>query len=171
MGQPITRSSIEPHASSQELATVNQPIAIFHRVLDFRVQGLDQNTLRVVAGLEDMMHHFILNVDVRAPEMVIASAVLEIPRYPNRRCLLIRPALAKLQGLKIERGFTDRVKTFLSGPQGCTNVFNLVVNAVPLALNTRDTLPYFFSGQSFTESRDKMKAIMKDQCIAWSENK
>ena len=145
-----------------------EPLAVFHRVLDFRVQGLDPRTLRVKATLEDLMHHFILTVDVRVPEMVIAAAALEIPRYPNRRCLLIRPAIDRLKGLKIERGFTDRVKALLLGPQGCTNLFNLVVNGVPLALNTADALPFLFGRQSLGESRDKMKAVMKDQCIAWS---
>jgi hypothetical protein len=146
-------------------------VPVFHRRLDFQVLGLDQNHLRVLATLEDMMHHFILTVDVRVPEMLIASATLEIPRYPNRRCRLIRPAVDQLVGLKIERGFTDRVKSFLLGPQGCTNLFNLVVNACPLALNTAGALPYFFSGANFTDSREKMKAVMKDQCIAWSEGK
>ena len=145
------------------------PTPIFHRRLDFRVLGLDPHTLRVLATLEDMMHHFVLTVDVRVPEMVIAAAALQIPRYPNRRCLLILPAVDRLVGLKIERGFTDQVKSFLLGPRGCTNLFNLVVNACPLALNTAGALPYFFSGQSFTASREKMKAVMKDQCIAWSE--
>jgi hypothetical protein len=83
-------------------------VPVFHRRLDFQVLGLDQNHLRVLATLEDMMHHFILTVDVRVPEMLIASATLEIPRYPNRRCRLIRPAVDQLVGLKIERGFTDR---------------------------------------------------------------
>ena len=147
-----------------------EPLAIFHRRLDFRVFGLDQTHLRVTAELDDFMHHFILTVDLRAPEMVIAAVSLQIPRYPNRRCLLIRPALDRLIGMKVERGFTDQVKTFLHGPQGCTNLFNLVVNALPLALNTRDTLPYFFGDQGFKESRDKMKAVMKDHCIAWSGN-
>jgi len=151
---------------------MNSPnVPIFHRQLDFRVLGLDQHHLRVLATLEDMMHHFILTVDVRIPEMVITAASLEIPRYPNRRCLLIRPAVDKLIGIKIERGFTDQVKAFLLGPQGCTNLFNLVVNACPLALNTAGALPYFFSGQSFTDSREQMKAVMKDHCIAWSEDK
>jgi len=144
------------------------PLEVFHRRLDFRVLGLDQGRMRVTAELEDLMHHFILTVDIRAPEMLITAVNLEIPRYPNRRCLLIRPALDRLIGLKIERGFTEQVKAFLHGPRGCTNVFNLVIAAVPLAVNTRDTLPYFFGEQDFRESRDKMKAVMKDQCIAWS---
>lgn len=136
--------------------------------MDFRVFGLDQNRLRVTAELNDLMHHFVLTVELRAPEMLITAVHLEIPRYPNRRCRLIIPIAQKLVGLKVERGFTEQVKIFLHGPAGCTNLFNLVVNAVPLAVNTKDTLPYFFGHQEFSESRDKMKAVMKDQCIAWS---
>jgi hypothetical protein len=45
---------------------------------------------------------------------------------PYRECGEIGPAYAKLEGLRIEPGFTKLVKRLLGGVQGCTHVTELI---------------------------------------------
>ena len=72
------------------------------------------------------VHHMIIRMEVRGPELAIEDIDVEMPTVPMQECLETLDSLTPLKGLPIVSGFTSRVKDLVGGAKGCAHLVALI---------------------------------------------
>jgi len=74
-----------------------------------------------------ILHHMIVRMVVAGPELVIEDIEVDMPQTPRKECQATATSLQPLIGISITAGFTNRVKTAVSGPAGCSHLVGLLL--------------------------------------------
>ena len=89
-----------------------------HRYLSRKKEG---------SGDSELVHHMIIRLMVKGPEMLIEQAEATMPHHPREECPEVLPSIRNLEGLQIAPGYTMRVKRVIGGTKGCAHLTSLVV--------------------------------------------
>ena len=68
------------------------------------------------------VHHMIIRMQVKGPELVIEDIEVEMPTLPNEFCIETIKCLEPIKGMRIASGFTSRVKNLVGGVKGCVHL-------------------------------------------------
>ena len=80
------------------------------------------------------VHHMIIRMEVRGPNLVIADIEVEMPTVPRQECRETLDSLVPLKGMPIVSGFTNRVKDLVGGTRGCAHLVALITAMAPAAV-------------------------------------
>ncbi|MFP4453274.1 MAG: DUF2889 domain-containing protein [Desulfobacterales bacterium] len=80
------------------------------------------------------IHHMIVRMKIRSPDMTIEEVEAEMPSIPRQECIETIDTLKPLEGMRIASGFTLKVKEMLGGPKSCAHMVSLVLAMAPAAV-------------------------------------
>ena len=80
------------------------------------------------------VHHMIVRLKVRVPEMVIEEAEATMPHRPREGCLEVLPGIGDLVGLKVTKGYSAKVKELVGGTKGCAHLASLLTAMGPAVI-------------------------------------
>ena len=112
------------------------------REISMRTSDLGDQTILVEGSLIDhgyrpgeketseeseLVHHMVIQLRVKGPEMVIEKAEAAMPHHPRKDCPEVLPSIRNLEGVKIAPGYTMKVKRIIGGVKGCAHLTSLVI--------------------------------------------
>lgn len=112
------------------------------------------------------VHHMIIRMEVRGPDLVITDIAVEMPTVPMQECLETLDSLTPLKGLPIISGFTNRVKELVGGAKGCAHLVALIMAMAPAAVQGAWAAMTSKPGDPATFLPDAKERI-KDTCHIW----
>lgn len=123
-----------------------------------------------------VLHHMVVRMKLKIPELVICDIETELHAVPREGCHAIHDSLKALEGERLEKGFTRRVREILGGVRGCTHLNHLVITMAPAAMQG-----YFALNASRVHVSQKdrvreesrlrgMERMLAGSCYAWSED-
>jgi hypothetical protein len=74
------------------------------------------------------LHHMVIQLKVKGPQMVIEEAVAKMPHHPRKECPAMLPWVQNLEGLEIASGYSVKVKKAIGGAKGCAHLASLVIS-------------------------------------------
>jgi len=114
------------------------------------------------------VHHMIVRMELRLPDLTILDIEVEMPSVPHESCREPRECLESLKGLCIASGFTARVRKRIDRKKACTHLLTLVTAMAPAAFQgawsariRQPVDPQTYSG---------MLSKLKNTCWAWRED-
>ena len=153
-----------------------------YEVRSFRV---NDNTVLLVGAVRDVkpaglyvegdpeplvIHHMVVNLEVRFPSMEITSAKVVFEDHPQTICPGITPHYEKLIGLSIARGFTHKVRELFGGPRGCTHVTALLQAMAPVANQSRFSMSISAGRSTPVEQRTPLTSEQRGLLFAGNVN-
>lgn len=103
---------------------------IFNRHRCITCEKEDRRTLIVRASSVDTFHEMFLTMTVDMETREISSAAGELIRGPYTFCRETAALLPSLRNAKIEAGVSRTVAEKIGGPHGCTQLVDLVLEAL-----------------------------------------
>lgn len=111
------------------------------------------------------IHHMIIRMQVKGPELVIEDIEVEMPTLPNEFCIETAKCLEPIKGMQIVSGFTSKVKKLVGGVKGCVHLVALLTAVAPAAFQG------IFSGMDLKYKVPEMVAQrMENTCWVWRAN-
>ena len=114
------------------------------------------------------VHHMIVRLELRLPELAVTDIEVEMPRVPHPACSEIRQCLAPVKGMRISGGFIARVRKLVDRRRGCTHLMALLTAMAPAAFqgawSTRIKNP--LDREIYLE----MMRRLNGTCWAWRED-
>jgi len=80
------------------------------------------------------IHHMIIRIEVKGPQLVIEDIEVEMPTIPHDVCIETLESLAPIKGMPIVSGFTAKVKDLVGGVKGCCHLLALLTAMAPAAV-------------------------------------
>ncbi len=114
------------------------------------------------------IHHMIIRIEVKGPQLVIENIEVEMPTVPDEVCIETLECLEPVKGLPIISGFTRKIKALAGGPKGCIHLLTLLNAMAPAAVQGAFT-------QVVRKPLDPKISVpialdrFKDTCWAWRE--
>lgn len=81
-----------------------------------------------------VVHDLIIRMVVKGAGLVIEDIDADMETVPREDCREISDALKKVIGMKIQAGFTEKVKAKIGGAKGCTHLVALLLAMAPAAV-------------------------------------
>jgi hypothetical protein len=75
----------------------------------------------------ELVHHMVISLKVKGPQMVIEQAEATMPHHPRQECPEVLPWIRNLKGLEIAPGYSIKVKRVIGGTKGCAHLTSLVI--------------------------------------------
>ncbi len=75
----------------------------------------------------ELVHHMVIRMKVKGPEMLIEQAEAEMAHHPRKECPEVLPWFRNLEGLEIAPGYSMKVKRVIGGTKGCAHLTSLVI--------------------------------------------
>jgi len=104
------------------------------------VQGILKDDLLIpiyVSGKEKpphSPHHMIIQILIECSSFIIKEINVEMPNIPYDWCKETSDSLDPIKGLKIEPGFTSKVKKILGESKRCLHLTTLLLAIVPTVM-------------------------------------
>src|SRR5512139_2607196 len=92
-------------------------------LIDHRYSQANKETLEG----SKFMHHMVIRLKVKGPEMLIGQAEATMPHHPRKECPEMLPWIRNLEGLRIAPGYSLKVKRIIGGTRGCAHLTSLVI--------------------------------------------
>lgn len=74
-----------------------------------------------------IVHDLKVRIILSLPNLIIEHAEAEMTTVPIEMCREIESTFCNLTGLRIGRGFRDKVKEIFGGAKGCVHMLNLIL--------------------------------------------
>lgn len=117
------------------------------------------------------LHNLRIKLRVKIPEMLIQDIEAEMIEVPREECRDILEAFQKIKGLKIEQGFSSKIKKILGGIEGCTHLVHLLLTLAPAALQGMWTQKSGKMQSGLNPERlKKLSGILIDTCYTWRQH-
>jgi len=137
---------------------------------------LEDGSLLLRATLEDTFFAGVVEMEVKVPDLEIASIRGEIRRAVNEECQKAIPLLQDLVGLRIGSGTNKTVNDLIGSSTGCPKLADLVLECVDQVI-LRFTLPWLKGSQSQSEQGqiENLREMVRQNprlvgsCIAFSK--
>jgi hypothetical protein len=115
------------------------------------------------------IHHLIIRILVRGPQLVIEDIEVEMPTIPHALCRETLECLLPVKGMPIVRGFTSKVKALVGGPKGCNHLLTLITAMAPAAVQGAFSA---LARKPIDPGADLKGTLgrFKNSCWAWREN-
>jgi len=81
-----------------------------------------------------IVHDLVIRMVVKGPKLVIDDIDVDMETVPRKDCRQIKNALKPVIGMKIQAGFTEKVKEKIGGAKGCTHLTALLLAMAPAAV-------------------------------------
>lgn len=81
-----------------------------------------------------LVHDMVARLVVKGPEMRIQAVEAEMLHHPREGCTEVLPWMQKLEGVRITRGFTQKVKELVGNSKGCAHLTSLIITLGPAAV-------------------------------------
>lgn len=81
-----------------------------------------------------VVHDLIIRMVVKGRELVIDEIDVDMETVPRQDCREVLNALKPVVGMKIQAGFTEKVKEKVGGAKGCTHLVALLLAMAPAAV-------------------------------------
>lgn len=115
----------------------------------------------------DTVHHMIVRWLVDK-SLTIKQVEVELKRFPHQECPETESTLQKLEGMKVAKGFTMKVKDLFGKGIGCSHLTELVIAMAPA------TIQGFWTAHSGKPVSKKMagsmKPMLENTCYVWRKN-
>lgn len=155
------------HTRRIEVATYDcgrDGIIVEGKLKDDRLQAIYRPTgEHIPAG---RVHHMIIRMQVRGPNLTIEDIDVEMPTVPYEECIETLTSLEPVIGMQIASGFTNEVKDLVGGVKGCAHLVALLVSMASAAVQGAWTAvsrrPANHSGY-----RDRAIEAIVDTCRVW----
>jgi len=92
-------------------------------LIDHRYQPRQNET----SEESELVHHMVIRLKVKGPEMLIEQAEATMPHHPREECPEVLPWIRNLEGLRIAPGYSMKVKRVIGGTKGCAHLTSLVI--------------------------------------------
>lgn len=86
------------------------------------------------SGEPKLVHHMVIRLKIKGPEMLIEEAEATMPYHPKEECPVVLPWIRKLEGSRIAAGFSMKVKRIIGNIKGCAHLTSLVTAMGPSAV-------------------------------------
>jgi hypothetical protein len=140
---------------------------LFKRDISTQFDLIEENLLRVRTSLQDVFHDILVILDVSLPNYVIESAKIDMNRVPSDRCFQVCPRASELVGLRVSKGFYNRLRRLFGGANGCVNVYQMLSVSAPLAINVSW---YVYRDRGDVDDEGVQQLVERDmagKCIAY----
>jgi hypothetical protein len=145
-------------------------------VMDLKPGRPFAERLRAAGGTDDgrplLVHHMVVDLVVRYPDLTITDAAVVFEAFPNHGCPGITTRYRELIGLSIARGFTHQVRERFGGPRGCTHTTALLQAMGPVAVQSvfgmRGSVPRPGDGPAVRSVGPDQPSFMRDTCHVWA---
>jgi hypothetical protein len=138
---------------------------------------LEDGSLLVRATLEDSFFAGTVEMEVRVPDLEIASIKGEIKRAFNEECQEAIPLLQEAVGLLVGSGINRTISDLVGSSEGCPKLADLILECIDEVI-LRFTLPTIRETQSidWEEGIEGMKEMLRKNpgmlgsCIAFAKD-
>jgi hypothetical protein len=138
---------------------------------------LEDGSLLVRATLEDSFFAGTVEMEVKVPDLEIASIKGEIKRAFNEECREAIPLLQEAVGLRVGSGINRIISDLVGGSEGCPKLADLILDCIDEVI-LRFTLPTIRETQAidWEERIEGMKEMLKKNpamlgsCIAFAKD-
>jgi hypothetical protein len=138
---------------------------------------LEDGSLLVRATLEDSFFAGTVEMEVKVPDLEIASIKGEIKRTFNEECQEAIPLLQEAVGLLVGSGINRIISDLVGGSEGCPKLADLILECIDEVI-LRFTLPTIRETQSidWEEGIEGMKEMLRKNpsmlgsCIAFAKD-
>ena len=148
-----------------------------HIVIEGRLRELRLKDYYLFTGerkSSGLLHDLIIRMLLKNPELLIEDIEAEMAAVPREECFSIEACVEKIKGMRIEQGFTMKVRSMLSGVNGCTHMTHLLLTMAPAIMQgmwavTAEKPP----GEREDMTPDKISTVaegLKNTCYAWRED-
>ena len=120
------------------------------------------------SGKPVLVHHMVIHMKVKGPEMLIQQAEATMPHHPREECSEMLPWIQKLKGLAIAPGYSMKVKKVIGGTKGCAHLTSLVI-----AMGESAVQGYWAAYVAEREKTDLREQTIKkfiNTCHLWKED-
>lgn len=114
------------------------------------------------------IHHMIIRIEVKGPQLIVEDIEVEMPTVPHELCQETLECLTPVKGMPIVSGFTSKVKTLAGGPKGCYHLLTLLTAMAPAAVQGA-----YSAMASKPIDPGKVQGTLerfKNTCWVWREN-
>jgi hypothetical protein len=116
------------------------------------------------------IHHIIIRMNISLPEIEITGAEAEMAAVPNDICREVENLVEKLVGLRIKRGFTQKIRTLIGGTNGCLHMANLIISMGSAAIQGQWAY-YSRNREGHTVRVPEVDlSLLLNSCWLWREN-
>jgi hypothetical protein len=156
---------------------------VHNRGISIRTYDLGDHRILIEGGLLDhryrprpdevmeggmVVHDMVIRLRVRGPGMLIEEAEAEMPHHPREECQTVLPWFRNLEGLRIDTGFSMKVKKIMGGTKGCAHLASLIIAMGPSAIQG------YWAAYEVQEQRTSVddQAVRKliNTCYVWRED-
>lgn len=109
----------------------------FKRNIAFDLVKDEDNNLVVINALKDRFHDILLEVTLDYDSLTIQKIKVDYRKCPSKNCVIKQSKIDQLIGTPIAKGLTKKLYETLGGPQGCTNLRNMLLCSLPMAINVK----------------------------------
>lgn len=120
-------------------------------------------------------HDMIVRLLVDTKDLTIEDVEVELIKVPRQECLDLKNSLSIIKGVRISKGFTQRIKSLLRQTQGCTHLRELLQAMGPAAIQGG----FIVMAEKLTDSsalmedpriRKEIVNTLVNSCYVWREN-
>ncbi len=116
-----------------------------------------------------IVHDITVTLTLLLPDLTIECAEAEMPEVPTEMCREIKDVVSKLAGLRITRGFKEKVKEVIGGKKGCIHMMNLILFMSTAAVQGS----YSYYNRVHEDGRllrpDFDSSLIVNSCHSWRE--
>jgi hypothetical protein len=116
----------------------------------------------------ELVHHMVMQLKVKGPEMLIERAEATMPHHPREECPEVLPWIRNLEGLEIAPGYTMKVKKVIGGIRGCAHLTSLVIAMGESAV--QGYWAAYGAERSKTGLREQTIKKFINTCYLWKED-
>ncbi len=122
---------------------------VHNREVSIRTYDLGDHLILIEGRLEDhryrqghneteelpkIVHDMVVRLKVKGPGMLIETAEAQMLHHPREECTVVLPWIGKLEGMRVAKGFTAKVKETIGNTKGCAHLTSLVISMGPSAV-------------------------------------
>jgi hypothetical protein len=116
-----------------------------------------------------VIHRITVRMMLSLPKLIIESAEAEMPAVPVGMCREIKDVVHKLIGLRLTRGFKDKVKELFGGRNGCIHMTNLILFMSSAAIQGSYTYYNRVREDGRLKYPDFDDSLIINSCHVWME--
>jgi hypothetical protein len=160
---------------------------IHERRIDVKTYEMGENKIRIEGTLTDerfchsflysimnfikpgRVHRIIVAMELTLPDLMIEKAEAKMKTVPVELCREAGDVVKEIIGLRVTRGFTNRIRGIMGGRKGCLHMTNLILSMSAAALQGSYAYYTRVREDGRIKSPDFDGSIILNSCHIWRE--
>jgi len=160
---------------------------IHERRITIKTQETGENRIRIEGMLTDerfchsflysimnfikpgRVHRIIVMMELTLPDLMIEKAEAKMQTVPVEMCREAGDVVTQLIGLRMTRGFTNRIREIMGGRKGCLHMTNLILSMSAAAMQGSYAYYTRVREDGRIKSPDFDGSIILNSCHIWRE--